>query len=399
MVPRAWLSAMTMVTISLVSLTIWIYLLLGRGWFWRCGETDDAIDASNAKARMHAAPRLWPKIVAIVPARDEANVIASSIESLVRQDYPEHFSVIVVDDQSSDNTAAAASSAADAAGAAERVRIIAGTNVPRGWTGKLWAMHQGLAATEAGSASPEFVLFSDADITYAPHALRRLVSIARSKGTVLTSLMVKLRCRSAAERWLVPAFVFYFQKLYPFAWVNDPQRPTAAAAGGCMLVKREVLIAAGGLHAVRNNLIDDCALAALMKQRGPIWLGLTDHVHSLRAYPTLADFKQTVVRSAFAQLRGSPLQLAGAIAGMITVYLAPPFFAVFGHGIPRMAGLVGWMLMALSFVPTLRLYGQPMVRGFALPIIAGAFTEFTMESALLHWRGRGGYWKGRFQAQ
>ena len=317
----------------------------------------------------------------------------------MRQDYPEHFSVIVVDDQSSDDTAAAASSAADAAGAAERVTIIAGANVPRGWTGKLWAMHQGLAATEVGSASPEFVLFSDADITYAPHALRRLVSIARSKGTVLTSLMVKLRCQSAAERWLVPAFVFYFQKLYPFAWVNDPKRPTAAAAGGCMLVKREVLVAAGGLHAVRRNLIDDCALAALMKQRGPIWLGLTDHVHSLRAYPTLADFKHTVVRSAFAQLRGSPLQLAGAVAGMVTVYLAPPFFALFSHGIPQTAGFVSWMLMALSFVPTLRLYGLPMVRGFAFPVIAAAFTAFTIESALLHWRGRGGYWKGRFQAQ
>jgi hopene-associated glycosyltransferase HpnB len=390
---------MIMAAISLVSLAIWIYLLLGRGWFWRCAETDDAVDTSDAEARMHAAPGLWPRVVAIVPARDEASVIARSIGSLLRQDYPEHFSVVVVDDQSSDGTAESASAAARAAGSIERVSIIAGTNVPQGWTGKLWAMHQGFAATEAGSAPPEFVLFSDADITYAPQALRRLVTIARSKRTVLTSLMVKLRCHSAAERWLVPAFVFYFQKLYPFAWVNDPERATAAAAGGCMLVKREVLASAGGLEAFRNNLIDDCALAALMKRRGPIWLGLTNHVHSLRAYPALADFKQTVVRSAFAQLRGSPLQLAGAVVGMVTVYLAPPFFAVFTDGTPQMAGVASWILMALSFVPTLRLYGQAMVRSFALPVVAAAFTAFTLESALLHWRGRGGYWKGRFQAQ
>lgn len=390
---------MIMAAISLVSLAIWIYLLLGRGWFWRCGETDDAVDTSDAEARMHAAPGLWPRVVAIVPARDEASVIARSIGSLLRQDYPEHFSVVVVDDQSSDGTAESASVAARAAGSIERVSIIAGTNVPQGWTGKLWAMHQGFAATEAGSAPPEFVLFSDADITYAPQALRRLVTIARSKRTVLTSLMVKLRCHSAAERWLVPAFVFYFQKLYPFAWVNDPERATAAAAGGCMLVKREVLASAGGLEALRNNLIDDCALAALMKRRGPIWLGLTNHVHSLRAYPALADFKQTVVRSAFAQLRGSPLQLVGAVVGMVTVYLAPPFFAVFADGTPQMAGVASWILMALSFVPTLRLYGQAMVRSFALPVVAAAFTAFTLESALLHWRGRGGYWKGRFQAQ
>jgi hopene-associated glycosyltransferase HpnB len=390
---------MIMAVISLVSLAIWIYLLLGRGWFWRCGETDDAVDASDAEARMHAAPGLWPRVAAIVPARDEASVIARSIGSLLRQDYPEHFSVVVVDDQSSDGTADSVLAAARAAGAIDRVSIIGGTEVPQGWTGKLWAMHQGLTATEVGSAPPEFVLFSDADITFAPQTLRRLVTIARSKRTVLTSLMVKLRCQSAAECWLVPAFVFYFQKLYPFAWVNDPKRATAAAAGGCMLVKREVLASAGGLDALKNNLIDDCALAALMKRRGPIWLGLTNHVHSLRAYPAVADFKQTVVRSAFAQLRGSPLQLAGAVVGMVTVYLAPPFFAVFAHGAAQTAGVVSWILMALSFVPTLRLYGQATVRCFALPVIAAAFTAFTLESALLYWRGRGGYWKGRFQAQ
>jgi hopene-associated glycosyltransferase HpnB len=390
---------MIVAAISFVSLAIWGYLLLGRGWFWRCRERDDAVDTRVAEAELQAAPGLWPSIMVIVPARNEASLIARGVGSLLRQDYPGHFSLLVVDDQSSDGTAATATAAAQAAGAGERVNIIQGGQVPRGWTGKVFALHQGLAALEAAGTLPELMLFSDADIAYAPHMLRRLVAIARSRRSVLTSLMVKLRCQSAAERWLVPAFIFYFQKLYPFAWVNDPLRRTAAAAGGCMLVGREALAAAGGLEALRNALIDDCALGALMKRQGPIWLGLTEHVHSLRPYPALADFKETVVRSAFAQLRYSPLRLVGAVAGMITVYLAPPYFALFAHGPARAAGAAGWMLMALSFVPTLRLYGQPAGRSFALPAIAAAFTAFTLESALLHWRGRGGYWKGRFQAE
>ena len=193
-------------------------------------------------------------------------------------------------------------------------------------------MRQGLAEVEAGAQAPEFVLFTDADIAYAPHVLTRLVAIARAKNSVLTSLMVKLRCESAAERWLAPAFVFFFQMLYPFAWVNEPRRTTAAAAGGCMLVRREALHAAGGLEAVRNALIDDCALGALMKGQGPIWLGLTESVDSLRAYSTFDEFRRMVSRSAFAELRYSPLRLAGAIGGMALVYVAPLLFAIFARG-------------------------------------------------------------------
>ena len=200
-------------------------------------------------------------------------MLAASARSF-RQDYPGPFSVVVVDDQSTDGTAAVASNAASDAHAADRLKIVTGNGPPPGWTGKLSAMRQGLAEVEASGHAPEFVLFTDADIAYAPHVLSRLVAIARAKNSVLTSLMVKLRCESAAERWLAPAFVFFFQMLYPFAWVNDPRRTTAAAAGGCMLVRREALHAAGGLEAVRNALIDDCALGALMKGQGPIWLGL-----------------------------------------------------------------------------------------------------------------------------
>ena len=242
-------------------------------------------------------------------------MIALSVGSLLRQDYPGRFSVVVVDDQSTDGTAAAALAAASEAQAADRLQIVAGTGPPPGWTGKLSAMRQGLAEVEAGATKPEFVLFTDADIAYAPHVLTRLVAIARGNESVLTSLMVKLRCESAAERWLAPAFVFFFQMLYPFAWVNDPRRATAAAAGGCMLVRRECFTTAGGLEAVRGALIDDCALGALMKGQGPIWLGLTEDVHSLRAYPTFADFGRMVARSAFAELRYSPLRLVGAIGG------------------------------------------------------------------------------------
>ncbi|HEX9169887.1 MAG TPA: glycosyltransferase [Roseiarcus sp.] len=383
--------------VALFSVAVWAYLLFGRGWFWLCGERDDSVSLTR-EAKLSNAPGSWPAVVAIIPARDEADVIAHSVGSLLRQDYWGPFSVVVVDDQSADGTGAAASAAATAAGAPDRLRVVAGTGVAPGWTGKLSAMRQGLSTVEAGLAAPEFVLFSDADIAYAPHVLARLVAIARVRKSVLTSLMVKLRCESQAERWLVPAFVFFFQMLYPFAWVNDPHRRVAAAAGGCMLVRRETLAAAGGVEALRGALIDDCALGAHMKREGPIWLGLTESVHSLRAYPTFADFGRMVARSAFAELRYSRVRFAGAFAGMALVYLAPPFFAIFSHGLARAAGTIAWAMMAISFAPTLRLYGRPQVGGFALPAIAAAYVAFTLDSALQYWRGRGGYWKGRIQA-
>jgi hopene-associated glycosyltransferase HpnB len=384
---------MILVAISLVPLAIWAYLLFGRGWFWLCGERDDS--AANG---LSTEPDAWPSVVAIIPARDEADVIAHTVGSLLRQDYPGRFSVVVVDDQSSDGTAIAASDAANAAQAPDRLRIVTGNGPPPGWTGKLSAMRLGLAQVEASATAPEFILFTDADIAYAPYVLSRLVAIARAKNSVLTSLMVKLRCESAAERWLAPAFVFFFQMLYPFAWVNDPRRATAAAAGGCMLVRREALQAAGGLEAVRGALIDDCALGALMKGQGPIWLGLTENVDSLRAYSTFTEFSRMVSRSAFAELRYSPLRLAGAIGGMALVYLAPPLFAIFARGGAQMTGALAWAMMALSLMPTFRLYGRPLVGGLALPAIAAAYVAFTFDSAYQYWRGRGGYWKGRFQA-
>ncbi len=385
---------MIVALLSCLALAVWVYLLLARGWFWLCRERDDRA----LSPKDNAGESLWPSIVAVIPARDESDMIAHSVSSLLQQDYRGRLSVVLVDDQSSDGTAAVASAAARAASAGDRLQVVAGTAPPSGWTGKLWAMRQGLAAIEARHDPSGFVLFSDADIRYAPQALSRLIAIARARRSVLTSLMVRLNCESVAERWLTPAFVFFFQMLYPFGWVNDPGRPTAAAAGGCMLVRREALRAAGGLEALRSSLIDDCALGRIMKRQGPIWLGLTDDVHSMRQYPAFADFRRMVVRSAFAELRYSPLRLAVAVGGISLVYLAPPLFALFSTGVPQFAGALAWLLMAVAITPTARLYRRPLAAGLALPGIAAVYAAFTLESALEYWRGRGGYWKGRFQA-
>jgi hopene-associated glycosyltransferase HpnB len=260
-------------------------------------------------------------------------------------------------------------------------------------------MEQGLEFVSTSPAPPEFVLFTDADIAYAaPDVIEHLVQAMLARNAVLISLMVKLRCKSLAERLLAPAFVFFFQKLYPFRWVNDPQRSMAAAAGGCMIVDRRSLILAGGFQAIRYALIDDCALGALMKRRGPIWLGLTERVHSLRPYPHFSDFRRMVIRSAYAELRYSPLRLVGAVIAMSITYLAPLILTLFGTGAAQVLGAIAWALMAAAFTPCLRLYGRSLTWGVALPIIAGIYTVFTLDSALQHWRGRGGEWKGRVYA-
>jgi hopene-associated glycosyltransferase HpnB len=385
---------MIVALIASVPVIIWAYLIFGRGGFWLCRSGEDAASAPSPDLQDLADP---PSVTAIIPARDEAEAIAVSVDSLLKQDFPGRFSIVIVDDQSSDGTADVARSAAAALGQSERVHIVAGSAPPQGWTGKLWAMRQGLTVVEAGASSPEFILFTDGDIAYGPQTLCRLVVIARSTDSVLVSLMAKLRTVSFAERMLAPAFVFFFQMLYPFAWANDPRRRTAAAAGGCMLVRRGALTEAGGLETLRDALIDDCALAAAMKLQGPIWLGLTDIVRSLRGHPDVADFGRMVARTAFAQLRYSPILLVGAVAGMAVTYLAPPLFAVLAHGAAQAEGVIAWALMALSFVPMLRFYRQPMIFSIALPAVAAAYTVFTIDSALQHWRGRGGSWKGRYQ--
>jgi hopene-associated glycosyltransferase HpnB len=375
-------------------LAIWLYLLAARGGFWQAAERDDRPAPGETLSWTGA----WPAIAAIIPARDEAACIGETVASLLRQPYAGEFNVIVVDDQSRDGTAQAARDAAVSLGRADRLTVVSGRPLPAGWTGKLWAQQQGVALVEDLPNPPAYLLFTDADIVYGADALPPLMARALANGFVLTSLMVKLRCKSFAERLLVPAFIFFFQMLYPFAWANDPRRGTAAAAGGCMLVRRDVLREAGGLAAIRGALIDDCSLAKLLKARGPIWIGLTERVHSIRAYPKLADIRRMVARTAYAQLDYSPRLLTGTIAGLALVYLAPVALAIFADGIPQFLGLFVWLLMALAFRPTLRLYGLSACRGLLLPAIAAIYMAFTLDSAYQHARGRGGMWKGRAQA-
>ena len=376
-------------------LAIWLYLLAGRGGFWLSAERDD--DApSPAQPPPDAA---WPAVTAIVPARDEAASIGETVASLLRQDYAGALRVIVVDDQSRDATAQVAREAAANAGNADRLVVLSGDTLPAGWTGKLWAQQQGVTFVDERPEKPAYLLFTDADIVYSPDVLSQLVARAQAKSLVLASLMVKLRCESFAERLFIPAFIFFFQMLYPFSWANDPRRATAAAAGGCMLVRRETLRDAGGLAAIRGALIDDCALAKLLKARGPIWIGLTERVHSIRAYPAVVDIRRMVSRTAYAQLHYSPLLLAGTIAGLALTYLAPVALALFADGIAQFLGIFVWASMALAFRPTSRFYGVSAFWGLALPAIAAIYMAFTLDSAYQHARGRGGMWKGRAQAK
>jgi hopene-associated glycosyltransferase HpnB len=378
---------MTVLILGVIPLLIWAGLLFAHGGFWRADQRDDRGEPEP--------PAQWPSVVAVVPARDEADVIARSIGSLLAQDYPGPFRVILVDDNSSDGTADAARAEALRLGQADRLQILSGAPLAAGWTGKLWAVHQGTLIAEADK--PKYLWLTDADIGHAPGNLRALVARAEHGGKVLVSLMAQLHCATRAERFLIPAFVFFFQMVYPFGRVNGPGR-TAAAAGGCMLVRRDALAAAGGIAVIRKALIDDCALGAAMKAQGPIWLGLTHRAVSLRPYETVDQIGRMVSRSAYAQLDYSPLKLIGVVLGMGLVYMAP-VAAILSLRPPLVVlGLFAYGLMAVSFQPMLRFYRASPLWGLGLPAIGLAYTVFTVQSAVQMWRGKGGQWKGRAQA-
>lgn len=372
----AWLGALGVLA--------WAWLLLLNHGFWRARETD---------AEPVTAPADWPAVTAVVPARDESEVIARSIGSLLAQDYPGQLKVLLVDDGSSDGTGDTARAAA--AGDA-RLTVFAAGERPPGWTGKLWAVSQGVAAA---GAAPRWLWLTDADIEHAPDTLASLVARGEKEGLVLNSLMAELSCANAAERALIPAFVFFFAMLYPFAAVNDPGSRVAGAAGGVMLVRRDALEAAGGIAAVRHAIIDDCTLGALLKRQGPIRLSLTRRSRSIRPYPDAGAIFSMIARSAYAQLGYAPLALAGALAGLSLVYFVPPALALFGEGMARWLGAAAWAMMALAFQPMLAFYRRSPLWGLALPAIAAFYAAATLASAVQHWRGRGGLWKGRYQAQ
>ena len=373
--------------IAAISLLIWVYMLLGRGMFWLARERDDRNEP--------LPPAQFPPVCAVVPARNEADVIARSIGSLLAQEYPGPFKVILVDDDSDDGTGEIARGL-DAAG---RLEVLSGAPLPPGWTGKLWAMAQGVAHAESLDLRPEFLLLTDADIAHTTDNVRRLVARAEAGKLTLVSLMAKLRCDTLAEKMLIPAFVFFFDMLYPFGLVNDPAKRIGAAAGGCMMVRREALQAAGGVEAIRAAIIDDCAMGRMMKAQGPIWLGLTNRAASIRSYGGFSAIGRMVARSAYAQLDYSPLILFGTLVGLGITYLAPPLLAIFGHGPARWLSLAAWALMAVSFQPMLRFYRRSPLWGPALPAIGALYSLFTLQSAMDVWTGKGGFWKGRAQAQ
>jgi len=365
--------------LALIPVAIWLYLLAGRGMFWVMAERDDA---------SATPPAAWPSVVAVVPARNEADVIARSIGSLLAQDYPGDFRVVLVDDQSEDGTGDIARSLGG------KLEVLGGTPRPASWAGKVWAMRQGVAR----AGTPDYIWFTDADIEHEKENLRQLVARAEDGKLVLTSLMVKLHCKGWVEAYLIPAFVFFFAMLYPFRWVNDPRRRTAAAAGGCMLVRREALERAGGIDAIKGEIIDDCALGRALKRQGPIWLGLTARASSIRPYAGMPEIRRMVARSAYAQLGYSPLALLATLLGMLIVYAAPPLLALFARESAQASGILAWAAMTLAFQPIAKFYRVSPLWGLVLPLIGGLYALFTFDSAVQHWRGRGGMWKGRAQA-
>lgn len=385
--------------LALAGMAAWIVLTFFWGRFWRDDQTVSNVPPINGWTPSEG----WPSVAIIVPARDEADVIERSLGSLLAQDYPGPFSVTLIDDNSSDGTREISERVADPAG---RLRVLTGAPLQPGWTGKLWALHQGIEqATDA--EKPDLLWMSDADIALAPDLLRRLVAKLQAEDRDMVSVMAALDTRGAWARLLIPAFIYFFQKLYPFPWVNNPKMPIAAAAGGCVLVQRDALEASGGYAAMRDALIDDVTLGSRIKRRssprpGRIWLGFAGGVTSLRPSQSFADIWMMVARTAFTQLFHSVRLLIGTMFGMVLVYLVPPFTFIHGlfGGDPVifLIGAASWGLMVLTFVPTLRRYGQPAWLAVALPIAGALYTAMTVDSARRYWQGKGGEWKGRAQA-
>jgi hopene-associated glycosyltransferase HpnB len=372
---------------GLITLLIWTYLLLARGAFWQ------TIRCTAPESTTKTAPGL---IAVIIPARNEAEVISRSILSLLSQTCSESLHVFLVDDGSTDSTARIAQQAAALAGKSSALTIITGQSLPPGWSGKVWAMHQ--AVDRARESYPRFFLFTDADIAHQPESVATLAAIAEAGPYDLTSYMVKLHCSTVAERLLVPAFVFFFFKLYPPLWIADRGRRTAGAAGGCMLVRPEALDRIGGLAAIRHEIIDDCALAREVKHSGgSLWLGLTNSAASIRPYSTFGEVDSMISRTAFNQLNHSALMLALSLVGLTLTYLLPPLLLL-AHGTPAKAlGATAWAAMMLSYLPIVRFYGLTPLWVMALPLVAVFYMGATLHSAVKFWTGQGGQWKGRAQ--
>ncbi len=380
--------SLTPTVIAAIPLAIWVYLFFLRGNFWQWRE-----DKIEPKPLDH-----WPRVAAIVPARNEAETIAGSVTSLAKQDYPGEFSVVVVDDHSNDATANLGQKAAEECGATGRITVHSAADLPKGWTGKVWAMNEGIRA--AAERAPELYWFTDADIVHAPDTLRRLVFRAESGSLDLASLMVLLQAKTFPECLLIPPFLYFFLMLYPPSWIADPKARTAGAAGGCILLRCAALERIGGMQAIRNEVIDDCALARAVKRSGgKIWMGLTRASMSLRSYGSFAEIRDLIARTAFTQLRYSLLLLLVTLTGLCATYLLPwvLFFAYPGEAWWFVDTTIA--LMAASFAVTVRFYGLSWPWALTLPVAAMFYGYATCVSAARYWLGRGAQWKGRSQAQ
>ena len=393
-----------------MSAAAWVYLLAAHGGYWLTGQRLPEPAGAPADKR-HATGQAgdWPPVVAVVPARNEADMLPVTLPALLGQEYPGEFGVIVVDDRSDDGTGqiAAELRATVAPNGGAELTVLPGSPRPDGWAGKVWAMSQGFAAAQQ-AGEDGYVLFTDADIAWGPGALRRLVAAAERDDRGLVSQMALLRADTVWERVVVPAFVYFFAQLYPFRRVNSPSSRTAAGAGGCMLIRRAALVKAGGLEPIRGALIDDVALATLLKRDGNrCWLGLTAEITSARPYPRFANLWHMIARSAYTQLRYNPALLAGTIVGLLVLYAAPPVGAFTGlvaalaggtgtgAALAGFAGLAGWAVMTATYLPMLRFYRLSPLRAPLLPLIAVLYAAMTADSARRHYTGRAVSWRGR----
>ena len=374
--------------VAAIPLAIWIYLFLARGNFWQLREDDIYLQPLEN----------WPRVVAIVPARNEAETIAQTVRSLAAQDYPGEFSIIIVDDHSEDATATLARKAANECGASQRVKIHSAPPLAPGWTGKLWALNEGVQV--AALDKPDFLWFTDADIEHAPDTLHRLVYRAEKDALDLVSLMVLLQAKTFPERLLIPPFLYFFLMLYPPRWIADPNASTAGAAGGCILLRRNVLAPIRGIASIHGEVIDDCALARLVKKNGGrIWMGLTRRSVGLRSYWTFAELRNMIARTAFTQLHYSILLLVLALAGLFVAFLLPWFSFLSGEDPAWFLASTAICLMTVTFGVTVRFYGLPWPWALTLPFAAVFYGYATCVSAARYWLGRGAQWKGRSQAQ
>jgi hopene-associated glycosyltransferase HpnB len=380
-------AAFLFLAFAALPVVIWLYLLLGRGRFWR-------VDCQFAPAI--ASIRSAAYVAVVIPARNEADVIGRTIGSLLRQNFSGPLHIFLVDDASTDGTADQALKAAAELGRADSLTVVTSSPLPGGWTGKMWAVSQGVA--RAIATRPDYLLLTDADIDHSSDNVQRLTALAESGSYDLTSLMVKLQTVSFAEKALIPAFIFFFFMLYPPAWISSSGRKLAGAAGGCILVRPETLLKAGGIEAIRSEIIDDCALATIIKRvGGRVWLGLTAETASTRSYGSFGEIGRMVSRTAFNQLHHSTLLLMGTVIGLLLTYVLPVALVFSGTLVSALAGVTAWALMTTAFFPMVRFYRLNPLWSLALPVVASFYMGATVHSAVKYWLGKGGEWKGRAQ--